>query len=187
MGTMSSPKHYNAAPPRIEDRFQTHGKKDMVRYTLAESPETVIEVSGKDSAKSRDKAMHILMQKLENDEVELPNGFQKEDFIEVTETQPSADTGKAEDEVTQAVLVLTNLANLKFKAQQTREEALEIRKLVDILFSDTELSEQDLNTLKNGFKTLKNYAHLRIQYQESLKEAETAREILDKALGKASK
>ena len=154
----------------------------MVKYTLAQSPEIILTVPGKDSAKARDKAMDQLMELMENDQLptELEEGFSPQQLIEVKETTIENTSG--EDAIIQAVQVLSNLATLKLKVQESRTEALEIRKAVDVLFTDSPVSEEEITSLKEGFKVLKNFARSNLRYQEAKTKAEQAREILDQAL-----
>ncbi|MBW4477288.1 MAG: hypothetical protein KME54_10505 [Tolypothrix brevis GSE-NOS-MK-07-07A] len=154
----------------------------MVQYTLAQSPEIILTVPGKDSAKAREKAMDQLMELMEagNLPTELEEGFGAQQLIEVKEA--SIDTGSAEDAITQAVQVLSNLATLKLKVQDSRAEALEIRKAVDVLFSDQSVTEEEITRLKEGFKVLKNFAQANMRYQEARTKAEQARQVLDQAL-----
>jgi soluble cytochrome b562 len=133
----------------------------MVQYTLAQAPEVILTVSGKDSPKARDK-------------------FSPEQLIEVKES--ITDTASNEDAITQAVQVLNNLATLKLKVQESRTEALEIRKAVDVLFTDKAVSEEEITRLKEGFKVLKNFAQANVRYQEAKAKAEEARATLDQAL-----
>ncbi|MFO0173867.1 MAG: hypothetical protein ACK51W_15540, partial [Aphanizomenon sp.] len=100
--------------------------------------------------------------------------------IEVKE--PTTDTSSREDEITQAVQILSNLASLKLKVQESRTEALEIRQTIDILFSDKSVTEEEITHLKEGFKVLKNFAQANLRYQEAKSKAEQARQILDQAL-----
>ena len=90
----------------------------MVQYSLAQSPELILIVPGKDSAKARDKAMDQLMELMEAGELptELEEGFGPQQLIEVKE--PTTDTSSREDEITQAVQILSNLASLKLKVQE---------------------------------------------------------------------
>ncbi|MFM2062567.1 MAG: hypothetical protein RLZZ507_2237 [Cyanobacteriota bacterium] len=154
----------------------------MVQYTLAQSPEIILTVPGRDSAKARDKAMDQLMELMEADKLptELEEGFGPQQLIEVKE--PITDNTSGEDAITQAVQILSNLATLKLKVQETRTEALEIRKAVDVLFSDNTVTEEEITRLKEGFKVLKNFAQANIRYQEAKTKAEPAREVLDQAL-----
>ncbi|WP_413173330.1 hypothetical protein [Anabaena azotica] len=154
----------------------------MVQYTLAQSPEIILTVSGKDSAKAREKAMDQLMELMETGKLptELEEGFGPQQLIEVKEQ--TIDNTSGEDAITQAVQVLSNLATLKLKVQETRTEALEIRKAVDVLFSDNSVTEEEITRLKEGFKVLKNFAQANLRYQEAKMKAEQARQVLDQAL-----
>ncbi|MBW4602422.1 MAG: hypothetical protein KME29_23365 [Calothrix sp. FI2-JRJ7] len=154
----------------------------MVQYTLAQSPDIILTVSGKDSAKARDKAMDQLMELMDSGKLptDLDEGFGPQQLIEVKET--SIDNAGDEDAVTQAVQVLSNLATLKLKVQESRSEALDIRKAVDVLFTDESVSEEEITRLKEGFKVLKTFAQANLRYQEARAKAEGARQVLDKAL-----
>jgi hypothetical protein len=154
----------------------------MVQYTLVQSPEVILNVPGKDSAKARDKAMDQLIELMDAGKLptDLSDGFGPDQFIEVKEqsTPPSPE----EDSVTQAVQVLSNLANLKLKVQESRTEALQIRTRLDVLFNDEPVSEAEITSLKEGFKVLKTYAQANLRYREARSQAEQARAVLDQAL-----
>ena len=154
----------------------------MVQYSLAQSPELILIVPCKDSAKARDKAMDQLMELMEAGELptELEEGFGPQQLIEVKE--PTTDTSSREDEITQAVQILSNLASLKLKVQESRTEALEIRQAIDVLFYDKSVTEEEITHLKEGFKVLKNFAQANLRYQEARGKAEQARQVLDQAL-----
>jgi soluble cytochrome b562 len=154
----------------------------MVQYSLAQSPEIILTVPGKDSAKARDKAMDQLMELMDAGELptELEEGFGPQQLIEVKE--PTTDTHSREDEITQAVQILSNLASLKLKVQESRTEALEIRQAIDVLFSDKSVTEEEITHIKEGFKVLKNFAQANLRYQEARSKAEQARQVLDQAL-----
>ena len=111
---------------------------------------------------------------------ELEEGFGPQQLIEVKE--PAIDSASGEDAITQAVQILNNLATLKLKVQESRTEALEIRKAVDVLFSDNSVTEEEIARLKEGFKVLKNFAQANLRYQEARAKAEQARQVLDQAL-----
>ncbi|MFM2432499.1 MAG: hypothetical protein RLZZ511_3713 [Cyanobacteriota bacterium] len=154
----------------------------MVQYTLPQNPTLKLDLSGKDSPKNREKAMDQLIAMIEAGEIppETADGFGPEQFIEVKE--PGTLVVGSDDSLNQAVQILTGLATLKLKAQETREPALAIRKKIDILFTDELISEEELTELKDGFKTLKSYAQANMRYREALEQAETAREVIDEAL-----
>lgn len=153
----------------------------MVQYTLAQSPEVLLSVRGKDSPKAREKAMDQLMELMDSGELptDLAEGFSPQQLIEVKE--PAMDASD-EDAITQAVQVLSNLATLKLKVQESRAEALEVRAAVDILFTDELVSEDEITRLKEGFKVLKNFAQANLRYQEARSKAEEARTVIDQAL-----
>lgn len=159
----------------------------MVQYTLAQSPEVLIDVSGRDSNKAREKAMDQLMALMEDGKLptELDDGFNPKDFIEVKDqkTEPTDE----ENEVVEAVQTLSNLSKLKVKVQGSREEALKVRELIDLLFTDEVIEEEQIEELNNGFKTLKTFAQSNLRYRDAKDEAESAREVLDNALNPPSK
>jgi predicted RNA binding protein with dsRBD fold (UPF0201 family) len=159
----------------------------MVQYTLAQSPEVLIDVPGRDSNKAREKAMDQLMALMDDDKLptELDDGFNPKDFIEVKE--PKTDPTEEENEVVEAVQTLSNLAKLKVKVQGSREEALKVRELIDLLFTDEMIEEEQIEELNNGFKTLKTFAQTNLRYRDAKDEAEAARGILDNALNPPSK
>ncbi|MEA5478858.1 hypothetical protein VB774_14620 [Pseudanabaena galeata UHCC 0370] len=153
----------------------------MARYTLAQSPEVVLTVAGKDSPKAREKAMAELMELMDSGKLDtdLADGFSPDQFIEVRELSMSEDR---EDPITQAVQVLNNLATLKIKVQELRSDAMQVRSQIDILFSDEIVTEDQINSLKEGFKTLKSFAQLNMKFLDARSQAENARQVLDEAL-----
>ena len=158
----------------------------MVQYTLAQSPDVVLTVSGKDSAKAREKAMDQLMAMLDEGKLDtsLADGFSSEQLVEVRPPEPSHHMKEQEDAVVEAIQILNHLATMKTKVQDTRDEALRVRQLVDLLFVDDPISEDQLSELKNGFKVLKTFAQNNLRYLEARDQAEDARRVLDQALGK---
>ena len=159
----------------------------MVQYTLAQSPEVLIDVSGRDSNKAREKAMDQLMTLMDDGKLptELDDGFNPKDFIEVKDqkSEPSAE----ENQVVEAVQTLSNLSKLKVKVQGSREDALKVRELIDLLFTDEVIEEEQIEELNSGFKTLKTFAQSNLRYRDAKDEAESAREVLDNALNPPSK
>lgn len=153
----------------------------MVRYTLAQSPEIILTVPGKDSPKAREKAMDQLMELLDTGKLptELPEGFGPKQFIEVKEEDMMLEE---EDSITQAVQILSNLATFKLKVIELREDALKVRTAIDILFTDEIVNPEELTQLKDGFKVLKNFAIANLKYREARAQAEEARAVLDGAL-----
>ncbi|WP_008310477.1 hypothetical protein [Leptolyngbya sp. PCC 6406] len=156
----------------------------MVQYTLAQSPEVILAVSGKDSRKAREKAMDQLVELMDDGKLptNLADGFGPHQFIEVKEPESTPDLKEKEDAVVEAVQVLSHLATLKVKTQESRGEALEVRELVDLLFTDEPITEEQIASLKDGFKSLKNFAQSNLKFREARSQAEAARQVLDEAL-----
>ena len=154
----------------------------MVRYTLPQSPEIILTVKGKDSAKAREEAMDKLMDLMDAGELptDLKEGFGPKQFVEVKEMEDAA--SDSEDAITEAVQILSNLASLKLKVMESREEALKIREAIDILFTDEPVSADEIANLKDGLKVLKNFAQANVRYRDARGKAEGARAILDEAL-----
>jgi hypothetical protein len=154
----------------------------MVRYTLAQSPEVILTVKGKDSAKAREEAMDQLMDLMDAGKLatELTEGFGPKQFIEVKELEDS--NSEEEDSITQAVQILSNLATLKLKVMESRDEALKVRAAIDILFTDEAVNVDEITNLKDGFKVLKTFAQANVRYREARAKGEEARTILDAAL-----
>ena len=154
----------------------------MVQYTLAQSPEVILTVPGKDSSKARDKAMDQLMEMMDSGKLptELEDGFSPQQLIEVKEA--SLENTSKEDKITEAVQILSNLATLKLKVQDSRTEALEVRKAIDILFTDESVTQEEIAHLKEGFKILKSFAQANMRYQQAKAKAQEARQVLDEAL-----
>jgi predicted HAD superfamily Cof-like phosphohydrolase len=157
----------------------------MVKYTLAQSPDIVLPVPGKDSRKAREKAMDQLMAML--DEGTLPtalaDGFSVEQLVEVQPPASSAAVEQQEDAVVDAIQILNQLATLKVKVQSSRDEALQVRALIDLLFTDNPMTDDQVTELKDGFKVLKAFAQSNLRFKDAKAQAETARQVLDDALG----
>jgi hypothetical protein len=156
--------------------------RTMVQYTLAQSPEVILTVPGKDSSKAREKAMDQLIDLMETGQLptDLSEGFGPHQFIEVKE--PVLVNTDQDDAVTQAVQVLSNLVTLKQKVQASRIEAMKIRAQIDPLFTDEFVDDDELSQLKEQFKVLKAFAQINLRYQEIRVQAEQARAVLDRAL-----
>ena len=175
-----------ATGDRIKIKYHSivfaHRLSKYVRYTLPQSPDIILTVKGKDSAKAREEAMDRLMELMDEGKLatELLEGFGPKQFVEVKDIEDAASEG--EDAITEAVQILSNLASLKLKVMESREEALKIRAAIDILFTDEAVTAEEIGRLKDGFKVLKNFAQANVRYREARSKAEEARAILDEAL-----
>ncbi|MCG8365575.1 MAG: hypothetical protein MJA27_19870 [Pseudanabaenales cyanobacterium] len=154
----------------------------MVQYTLAQNPEVILPVPGKDSMKAREKAMDMLIEWMDEGKVSTPleDGFGPQEFIEMKE--PPRRTTEEEDTVIEAVQILSNLAKLKMKVQSSQAEAMKVRELIDLLFTDETISEEQIASLNEGFKVLKQFAQTNLRYRDARSQAEQARKVLDEAL-----
>lgn len=160
----------------------------MVSYTLPQNPDTIITVRGKESPRARQKAMDKLVEMMDSGEIltELENGFSPEQFIEVKESKELKEIASEEEEaVAQAVQILSDLAALKIKVVESREEALKIRSAIEVLFTDEAVTVEEIANLKDGFKVLKTFAVANLRYREAREKAQEARIILDQALESA--
>jgi hypothetical protein len=153
----------------------------MVQYTLAQYPEVVLTVSGKDSKKARYKATEQIIELINTNKLllRLPEGFSTRQLIEIKEQDFMV---KGEDEIIKAVKILNNLATSKLKVQELHDQALQVRKRIDILFTDQVLSKEDIQRLQEDFNILKDFAQANLRYKEALSEAQKARDVLDEAL-----
>jgi hypothetical protein len=88
-----------------------------------------------------------------------------------------------EDAVVDAIQILNQLATLKVKVQSSRDEALQVRVLIDLLFTDDPMTDDQVTELKDGFKVLKAFAQSNLRFKDAKAQAETARQVLDDALG----
>lgn len=159
----------------------------MVAYTLPERPDLIFSIRGKDSEKARQQAMEQLHHRIESEEIPadaFPNGVDPSDFIEVDSSkmnQPQA--ADENNEVLQAVQTLSNLALLKIDLEKDRQAALEVYDVINrLLFGSEPVEEAEIDSLKQGFKTLKVFAQNHIKLQSSLPQAEAARDLLNQAL-----
>lgn len=104
--------------------------------------------------------------------------------VEPDEAPALEPTQTAEEEITQAIQVLSALATLKLKTQESKDQSLEVLRKIESLFKLEEpISPQDLEELKTGFKTLNKFALAVNQYYETKTRAEDAKKVLDAILG----
>jgi hypothetical protein len=114
----------------------------------------------------------------------LADGFSADQLVEVSPPESSDSIKEREEAVVESIQVLNHLATLKVKVQDARDEALKARELVDLLFVDDPMTEDQLTELKEGFKVLKSFAQNNLRYLEARSQAEEARRLLDEALAK---
>ena len=165
----------------------------MPQYTLAEDPTIVLTVPGKnDTKKNREAAIEQLLELMDSGElnIDLKDGFGPDQLILIkdgkTEGNPSLKESTGEDSgVVQAVQTLTQFASLRQRVEELRPAAQEARSQIDLLFAG-EVTVEQIQQIKEGLKSLKNFAQVNIQFRESIAEAEAARKTLDEALTTAA-
>lgn len=165
----------------------------MPQYTLAEDPTLVLTVPGKnDTKKNRESAIEQLLELMDSGELnlDLKDGFGPDQLILIkdgkTEGNVSLKESTGEDSgVVQAVQTLTQFASLRQRVEELRPAAQEARSQIDLLFAG-EVTVEQIQQIKEGLKSLKNFAQVNIQFRESIAEAEAARKTLDEALTTAA-
>lgn len=165
----------------------------MPQYTLAEDPTIILTVPGKnDTKKNRESAIEQLLELMDSGEldIDLKDGFGPDQLILIkdgkTEGNASLKESTSEDSgVVQAVQTLTQFASLRQRVEELRPAAQEARSQIDLLFAG-EVTVEQIQQIKEGLKSLKNFAQVNIQFRESISEAEAARKTLDEALTTAA-
>jgi len=165
----------------------------MPQYTLAEDPTIILTVPGKnDTKKNRESAIEQLLELMDSGElnIDLKDGFGPDQLILIkdgkTEGNVSLKESTGEDSgVVQAVQTLTQFASLRQRVEELRPAAQEARSQIDLLFAG-EVTVEQIQQIKEGLKSLKNFAQVNIQFRESIAEAEAARKTLDEALTTAA-
>ena len=144
----------------------------MPRYSLAEDPTIVLDIPGKnDTRKAREAAIEKLLELMESGELntELKDGFGPDQLIMIktpgNESSSSQKDGSGEDsDVVQAVQTLTQFATLRQRVEELRPGAQEARSQIDLLF-EGEVTVEQIQQIKEGLKSLKNYAQANIQFR----------------------
>ncbi len=155
----------------------------MPQYAIPQSPELIFTVPGKDSPKAREKAMALVEEAIAAGtlEAELLDGFGPDRLVVVEPTNLGEHPTEGDD-IGPAVQVLANFASLRLRHQELREEAQKIRHQLDTLFGEAPVTEEEVAALKKGFKVLEAFAQINRRYSLARQEAETARQVLDRAL-----
>ncbi|MGA9380185.1 MAG: hypothetical protein WBV73_15580 [Phormidium sp.] len=165
----------------------------MPQYTLAEDPTVILTVPGKnDTKKNREAAIEQLLELMDSGElnIELKDGFGPDQLILIKDAKAEGnvnlkDSTGEDSGVVQAVQILTQFASLRQRVEELRPAAQEARSQIDLLFAG-EVTVEQIQQIKEGLKSLKNFAQVNIQFRESITEAEAARKTLDEALTTAA-
>lgn len=166
--------------------------KATLRYTTRHLNELglFIEVPGRtDNDRTRQKAIEEIQRRMDDpDETSLhpdsfADGLSIEDLI-VVEPPVTDHTDEDEPEIIQAVKAIANLASLRVGLEEAHQQALELRPLIEALFSPAPLTPAQMQqaTDKNFAKTLIKFAEARAARDKFLPLAETAWQVLEPAL-----
>lgn len=154
----------------------------MARYYVApQYPETLLEAKNKDDRDARYKAALKLAEFINTGHlsVKMPNGFSTKRLIEIKREDLMAEN---EEEIINAVRVLSKLSHSKQKVQELHEQAQDARRSIDILFADEKLTVEEFKEIRRNLKILEIFACANSSYKEAIPEAEAARSTLNKAL-----
>ena len=166
--------------------------KATLRYTTRHLNELglFIEVTGKaDNDRTRQKAIGEIQRRMEDpDETSLDpdsfaDGLSIEDLI-VVEPPLTERADEDEAEINQAVKAIANLASLRVGLEEAHQQALELRPLIEALFSPAPLTPAQMQqaTDKNFAKILIKFAEAKAARDKFLPLAETAWQVLEPAL-----
>jgi hypothetical protein len=172
--------------------IETIMTKSTIQYTTKHLKELglFIEVSGRtDSDRSRKKALEEIERRMDDpedtslDANSFADGLSSEDLIVVG--PPSAiESPEDEPEIIQAVKAIAHLASLRVSLEEVQQQALELRPLIEALFSPEPLTPEQMQqaTDKSFAKTLIKFAEAKAARDQFLPEAQQAWQILKPAL-----
>lgn len=166
--------------------------KATVQYTTKDLEELgfFVEVPGRtDNAKNRAKALEEIQRRMEDSEDTTVNedsfadGLSAEDLI-LVEPLATGSTEGEEAEIIQSVKAIASLASLRVNLEQAYQQAVELRPVIEALFSPDPLTPEHMKlaTDKSFAKTLTKFAEAKAAHDQYLPIAKEAWEILEPAL-----
>ncbi|NEP54396.1 MAG: hypothetical protein F6K65_38640 [Moorea sp. SIO3C2] len=166
--------------------------KATVQYTTKDLKELgfIVEVPGRtDNAKNRAKALEEIQRRMEDSEDTTVNedsfadGLSADDLI-LVEPLATGSTEGEEAEIIQSVKAIASLASLKVNFELAYQQAVELRPVIEALFSPDRLTPEHMKlaTDRNFAKTLTKFAEAKAAYDQYLPIAQEAWEILEPAL-----
>jgi len=161
----------------------------MATYVLAELPDILITVRGKDSITTRQKALDKIADMLSSGELptEVPKGLTPDDLIltEAPARTTDAEGDEEQEPLSMAVRELHKFLLMKIRTQRLKQLALQARQNIDTILT-LESIERDLDQLeemlKGDYKTIKEFVLALGEYRQTKTGAEAALAILDEAL-----
>ncbi len=166
--------------------------KAMLQYTTKDLEELgfIVEVPGRtDNARNRAKALDEIQRRMEDSEDTTVNedsfadGLSADDLI-LVEPLGTSDTDGEEAEIIQSVKAIASLASLRVNLEQAYQQAVELRPVIEALFSPDPLTPEQMKlaTDRNFAKTLTKFAEAKAAHDQYLPIAKEAWEILQPAL-----
>ncbi|NEO72779.1 hypothetical protein [Moorena sp. SIO3H5] len=166
--------------------------KATVQYTTKDLKELgfIVEVPGRtDNARNRAKALEEIQRRMEDSEDTTVNedsfadGLSADDLI-LVEPLGTSDTDGEEAEIIQSVKAIASLASLRVNLEQAYQQAVELRPVIEALFSPDPLTPEHMKlaTDRNFAKTLTKFAEAKAAHDQYLPIAKEAWEILEPAL-----
>ncbi len=160
----------------------------MATYTLAEAPEVVVSVRGKDSLTTRQKALDKIAEILETEELPTERSLRlsTEQLILTEAVGKTTDAEGGEEQPLEiAVRELHKFLLLKLRTQRLKQAAVLARQNIEVVLTE-EAIEQDLDQLeemvKGSCKSLKEFVGALGEYRQARVGAEAALIIVDEAL-----
>ncbi|NEO11180.1 MULTISPECIES: hypothetical protein [unclassified Moorena] len=166
--------------------------KATLQYTTKDLEELgfIVEVPGRtDNARNRAKALDEIQRRMEDSEDTTVNedsfadGLSADDLI-LVEPLATGSTDGEEAEIIQSVKAIASLASLRVNLEQAYQQAVELRPVIEALFSPDPLTPEHMKlaTDRNFAKTLTKFAEAKAAHDQYLPIAEEAWKILEPAL-----
>lgn len=180
---------------RVENRPTTMSKT-TISYTTRDLRELgfFVEVPGRtDTDKTRKKALEEIQRRMEDpedttlSEESFANGLSAEDLVVVEPPEALEEEGE-EPEIIQAVKAIATLASLRVTSEEAYKGAVELRPLIEALFSPQPLTPEQMQqaTDKSFAKTLIKFAEAKAAHDKFLPAAQEAWDILAPTLPAAT-
>lgn len=166
--------------------------KATIQYTTKDLSELglFIEVPGRtDTEKTRKKALEEIQRRMDDPEdtslnsESFADGLSADDLVLVE--QPVVEESEGDEpEIIQAVKAIATLASLRVTVEESYQSAVELRPLIEALFSTEPLTPEQMQqaTDKNFAKTLTKFAEAKAAHDKFLPVAQEAWDVLAPAL-----
>lgn len=153
----------------------------MHYYAAPQCPSCLLISKSKSEKHARFKAAQELSTLIADGslKVKMPNGFSTRQFIRITKEDLMSNN---EEEISNAVKVLSKLSKAKEKVQRLHELSLEAYESIDCLFEEAFITVEKYQEIEISLRTIHDYAKAASAYKEALPESKQARDFLAEAL-----